>query len=176
MLVKVYVVRYGSDDPRKSTALKLVRKGLAIKASLADVPRCCVLLTVFSDNVLSPSDRDLVEKCGIVVIDSSWKKDVKLIERLSRMWKGPKRILPALVAGNPINYGSISVLSSAEAVAAALYVTGFVEDSQKVLSQFKWGRVFLDLNRDLLEAYRRALSVEEVLKVQEGFLKSRNLI
>lgn len=176
MRVRVYVVRLGSDDPKKSTALKLVRKGLAIRARLSELPRCCALLTVFSNKVLSPQDRELVEKCGIAVIDSSWRSDMKAIEDASASWRGPKRILPALVAGNPVNYGRVSLLSSAEAVAAALYISGFVEEALRVLSQFKWGHTFLSLNQELLESYRKALDAEEVLKIQSEFLKERNLI
>lgn len=176
MSVRVYVLRCGSDDPRKSTGLKLVRKGIALRARLSELPKCCVLLTVFSSEVFSPQDRELVERCGLAVIDSSWKGDMDLIESVSKNWRGPKRILPALVAGNPINYGHVSLLSSAEAIAAALYIAGYLEESLSVLSQFKWGQTFLDLNRDLLESYRRALTVGELLKIQSEFLKSRNLL
>ncbi|MCS7099104.1 MAG: DUF367 family protein [Sulfolobales archaeon] len=175
MRVSVYVLRYGSDDPRRSTALKLVRKGLAARARLSDLPRCCVLLTVFSDRVFSPEDRVLVEKCGIAVVDSSWRSDLDVIEAISRSWRGPKRVLPALVAGNPVNYGAVSLLSSAEAIAAALYISGLAEEAARVLSQFKWGRTFLELNRELLESYRRARSVEDVLKIQREFLESRGM-
>ncbi len=176
MCVKVYVLRFGSDDPGKSTALKLVRKGLAIKASINEVPRCCVLLTVFSNTIFSPLDRELIEKCGLAVVDSSWKRDIKVIEDISNTWRGPKRILPALIAGNPINYGYVSLLSSAEAVAAALYIAGFIDEALKVLSLFKWGNTFLALNKDLLESYRNARSLDEIVNIQLEFLKSRNLI
>jgi pre-rRNA-processing protein TSR3 len=176
MRVKVYVLRFGSDDPEKSTALKLVRKGLAIRASISEIPGCSILLTVFSSTVLSPLDRELIGKCGLTVIDSSWKRDIKVIKDISDSWKGPKRILPALMAGNPINYGHVSLLSSAEAVAAALYIAGFIEESFEVLSMFKWGNTFLNLNKDLLESYRKAESPSEVLNVQLEFLKSRKLI
>lgn len=175
MRVRAYVLRYGSDDPTMSTALKLVRKGLAARASLGELPRCCVLLTVFADRVFSPRDRELVERCGVAVVDSSWKSDMSVIERVSGSWRGPKRVLPALVAGNPVNYGRVSLLSSAEAIAAALYIAGFVEEAVEVLSQFKWGRTFLDLNRDLLESYRGAADVEGVLRAQAEFLRSRGL-
>lgn len=176
MRVKIYVLRIGSDDPGKSTALKLVRKGLAIKASINEVPKCCVLLTVFSNIVFSPLDKELVEKCGLAVVDSSWKKDIKIIEGISNTWRGPKRILPALMAGNPVNYGRISLLSSAEAIAAALYIAGFVDEALKVLSLFKWGDTFLALNKDLLESYRKARSLDEIFNIQLEFLKSRNLL
>lgn len=176
MRIKVYVIRHGSDDPRKSTALKLVKKGLATKAQLNELPKCCVLLTIFSNEVLSPQDGELIEKCGIAVIDASWKSDMKVIESISNSWRGSKRILPALIAGNPINYGHVSMLSSAEAIAAALYISGFIEEALRILSQFKWGHTFLDLNRELLESYRRAPAIEEIAKIQTEFLRSRNLV
>jgi len=173
---RVYVIRAGSDDPRRSTGLKLVRKGLAERVPPGwALPPCTILLTVFTDTILSPLDRDLVSKCGVAVIDSSWKEDIETIRRLSTAWRGPKRILPALVAGNPINYGRVSLLSSAEAVAAALYIVGYQEEALKVLSLFKWGETFLNLNRELLEAYSRASSVEEVAKIQRNFLTSRGI-
>jgi pre-rRNA-processing protein TSR3 len=131
---------------------------------------------VFTDEVLSPLDRDVISRCGIAVVDSSWKRDIEVIRRVSTAWRGPKRILPALVAGNPINYGRVSLLSSAEAVAAALYIVGYTEESLKILSLFKWGKTFLDLNRELLEAYSRASSVDDVLRTQREFLISRGLV
>jgi len=174
--VRVYVIRVGSDDPRRSTGLKLVRKGLAERVPPGwALPPCTVLLTVFTDAMLSPLDRDLVSRCGIAVIDSSWKEDVETIRRLSAAWRGPRRILPALVAGNPVNYGRVSLLSSAEAVAAALYIVGYREEALRVLSLFKWGETFLDLNGELLEAYSRASSVEEIARIQREFLASRGL-
>lgn len=175
--VRIYVIRAGSDDPRKSTGLKLVRKGFAERVTPEQtLPHCVVLLTVFTDEVLSPLDRDAISRCGIAVVDSSWKRDIERIRRVSTAWRGPKRILPALVAGNPINYGRISLLSSAEAIAAALYIVGYTEESLRILSLFKWGKTFLDLNRELLEAYSRASSIEDVLRIQREFLISKGLV
>lgn len=58
-----------------------------------------------------------------------------------------------MLAGNPTNYGIIGRLSTAEAIAAALIITGFRDQGEKILSLFKWGSTFLSLNEDPLESY-----------------------
>ncbi|MCD6323727.1 MAG: DUF367 family protein [Desulfurococcales archaeon] len=164
------MVRVQGDDPKMSTALKLVRLGLAVRVSLREVPRGSLILDPTAEEVLTPGDRSHISSRGITVIDSSWNRGVDDIVRVSRRLKGFRRVLPALKAGNPINYAVLTKLSSAEAVAAALYITGFKDSAREILSKFKWGRNFLELNKDLLERYSKASSREEVLILQREFL------
>ncbi len=172
MQVQLYVIRVGGDDPRKSTALKLVRLGLAVKVPPWRVPRGAVVLNPLARTVLAPEDRVLVGNHGLAVIDSSWNDGTEPIEATARRLRGrAHRVLPLLKAGNPINYAKPTLLSSAEALAAALYITGFKEDAVRVMSKFKWGETFLSLNRDLLDTYAGASSRDEVLRIQNALLR-----
>ena len=172
LTVSIYVIRLEGDDPRKSTALKLVRFGLARRVSEPrDLPRGVVVLNPAADKVLTPLDRELILKYGLVVIDASWNRGIEPIIKVCRRIRGHHRVLPILFAGNPINYAVPTKLSSAEAIAAALYITRFKDDALRVLSLFKWGNTFIELNKELLEGYSKASTAEEVIKVQSKVLE-----
>jgi pre-rRNA-processing protein TSR3 len=77
--------------------------------------------------------------------------------------------LPILIAGNPTNYAKATKLSTAEAIAGALYIAGFKDEAEKVLSIFVWGHTFFDLNAYLLESYITAKDSRDVVRLQSMF-------
>jgi pre-rRNA-processing protein TSR3 len=141
---RLYCLHYNECDPKKCSAIKLRKFNLlkiikGIKGSL----RNSIILNPFARNVISLDDRELILKYGLIVIDCSWKKLLKLSELNS----GNYRKLPSLIAANPINYGKWEKLSSAEALAAALYITKFNDYGDLILSKFSWGIQFKKLNK-----------------------------
>ncbi len=171
MKIKILILHLREDDPRKCTAMKLAKHGLAkIIHRTTQIPYNAVVLNPFSAKAFSKEDKAFVEKYGIVAVDASWHSE-KIKEFFQRkIRKGKHRALPYLIAANPINYGKPTILSTAEAIAAALYIAGFRKEAEKVMSVFKWGHTFLTLNRELLETYSKASSSAEVVKAQFEFM------
>lgn len=152
------------DDPRKSTMKKLERFGLAKSVPLVRLNRA-VTLAHDSEKSLLPIFGKDISLHGIGVLEGSWNRS----ETLSaiRMKRGLK--LPTLLAANPVNYGKRFRLSSVEAVAAALFITGFQDFGIELLGKFTWGHVFYDLNREPLLEYSRCTSEEELKEAEEQF-------
>lgn len=118
---------------------------------------------------VSPTDCDIVREYGCAVVDCSWARlnDTPF----NRMKTRYPRLLPFLVAANPINYGKPCQLSCVEAIAATLIITGFPDEANFYLGKFSWGHSFLELNDELLEKYAVCASSEEVIAAQEEYLK-----
>ena len=65
---------------------------------------------------------------------------------MNKLKNGVHRLLPFLVAANPVNYGKPSKLTCAEAIAATLYIVGLKDDALTIMKPFKWGCQFISLN------------------------------
>ncbi|MEZ0394651.1 MAG: DUF367 family protein [Desulfurococcaceae archaeon] len=152
-MLEVLVLHMREDDPRKNTALKMVRMGLARLASREDLGRGAIVLNPYSSDLLGPWLRGEAERRGILVLDASWRR---LSPERFRRVRGVHVRLPPLLAGNPVNYGRPCILSSAEAVAAAARILGHPELYSRLLGLYKWMRTFHELNDELLEEYSRA--------------------
>lgn len=142
-LPNIYCLHYNECDPKKCTALKLKKfELLKIIPAIRSRLKKAIILNPFSRSELSVDDRDLILKYGLIVLDCSWKN---LIKFKDSNWINGRR-LPPLIAANSVNYGKWEKLSSAEAIAAALFITKFVEHARLILSKFSWGDEFIKIN------------------------------
>jgi pre-rRNA-processing protein TSR3 len=158
--MKVQVLMFYQDDPKKCTAAKMVKFGLA--QSIKKIGNKGMVLDPFSEKTLIPQDKSLIN--SIVGIDCSWN----LADRaFSKKFNGIKRKLPPLLAGNPVNYSKLNKLTTVEALSASLFILGFSEQSLELLDKFKWGHTFYELNQNLLNEYSKLENegqIESILK------------
>ena len=166
---ELMVYEFGQDDHKKCTSARLRKFRLARSLpSLRRIPSSAVVLNPTSSRTLSNEDRELVQRGGLAALDCSWNLSEDVF---SRNIPGINRRLPVLLAGNPTNYGIAGRLSTAEALAAALILTGFQQPAKLILSLFKWGETFLSLNQDPLEKYS-AVKSSELSALEEDFFGS----
>lgn len=167
--VKIVIYHARQCDPKKCTALKLRRHGFVrIVHQLKFLPRRAVVLNPFSEIAFSPADMERIEDFGLAALDFSWEQAERVLLKTVR---GTSRCLPYLVAGNPVNFGKPTKLSTVEALSAALYIVGFKQEAAELLSIFKWGHTFLELNRERLESYASAKDSRAVVELQRNFIE-----
>ena len=161
---RITIYHANQCDPHRCTGLKLKRHGLArIVNSIRFLPRRAIVLNPFSEIAFSPADRQRIQDFGLAALDCSWENAQKV---LSTHVKGTSRCLPILIAGNPTNYAKATKLSTVEAIAGALYIAGFKDEAQKLLSIFTWGHTFFELNAELLESYSTAKNSSDIVTMQ----------
>ncbi|KAL5271556.1 hypothetical protein ACHWQZ_G001994 [Mnemiopsis leidyi] len=154
-------------DPKRCTGRKLARFGVLQTLRVNQrFPGVCLSPT--GSLVVSPADREIIQKYGLCVVDCSWAELDNT--PISRLKIGYPRLLPYLVAANPVNYGKPWKLTCVEALAAAYYIAGFKEQAKVVLVKFKWGGNFLTLNHEMLERYSACSSAPEVIDRQKEYM------
>ncbi len=167
MKPRLLVYHAGQCDPKRCTGLKLKKFGLvSFVKSMKDIPNGAILLNPFSQKALSTEDSAHLVK-GLVALDCSWERAKEVFAGVGKRTEG--RVLPLLIAANPVNYGRISKLSTVEALSASLYILGYKREAQEMLSKFKWGASFSSLNGEILESYAGAGSSQELLKIQREY-------
>lgn len=118
--------------------------------------------------VVSPADKDLLEQYGAAVVECSWVRVQEV--PWSRIGGKCERLLPYLVAANPVNYGKPWRLNCVEALAACFCICGHQDWAEIVLEHFSYGQPFLDINSQLFRRYAACQSEEEVKKAEEAWL------
>ena len=158
---------FGQCDPKRCTGRKLHRFGL-INVLPTQAFHPGIVLTPQGERAVSPADRDIVVEHGVCVVDCSWARldDVPF----HKLRGGQPRLLPLLIAANPVNYGKASKLSCVEAVAATLIIVGLPARGMQLLSKFMWGAGFMSLNAELFAAYSACTDSAGVVAAQNRFL------
>ncbi|VDD74092.1 unnamed protein product [Mesocestoides corti] len=157
----------GQCDPKRCSGRKLVRLGVTRLLSLREPFHGLVLTPTASQYINPQTDRDIVEHSGVCVIDCSWARLDETPFHKLKFQHG--RLLPYLLAVNPVNYGRPHKLTCAEAFAASLYILGWEESARHVLSHFSWGPSFFEVNGDLLSAYQSCLTNTDIADVQKRY-------
>ncbi|CAI7883089.1 unnamed protein product, partial [Closterium sp. NIES-54] len=159
---------FGQCDSKRCTGRKLLRLRL-IREMRVQQRFGGICLSPTGQRAVSRADAPLLAAKGLAVVDCSWARlaDVPF----AALKSGAPRLLPWLVAANPVNYGKPCQLSCVEAMAAALYICGDKDTASELLSRFKWGHAFLSLNSELLEAYAACADGAEVIAAQHRWME-----
>lgn len=167
--IDVVVYYTSQDDPKKNTALRLKKHGKArLVDDLKKVPEHAVLLNPFAKKALSREDLEDMRRHGLLALDCSWKQAETAFGEL--LGRTRSRALPFLVAANPVNWGKPFVLSTAEALGAALAIVGEERQAKDLLSAVVFGASFLELNKLPLEDYAKCETSADVVAAQAAYL------
>jgi len=170
--VPIHAIWLAQDDPKKNTAVKLSKRGtLRLHERFTKLPRRGIILEPLCGKVLGPEDHSiLLEEGGSLVgLDCSWAHIENSVEQVMKNTRLKGRMLPLLLAANPVNWGKPGKLTTAEALAASLFLIGNENQARDLLSAFNWGEQFFILNKEPLEAYQNAKSSKELVELQFEF-------
>ncbi|ESK86595.1 duf367 family protein [Moniliophthora roreri MCA 2997] len=156
-------------DPRRCSGKKLARLGLIKELRVGQSRFRGIVVSPKGTQVISPSDREIVLNGGLAVVECSWARldDVPF----NKIASPHERLLPYLIATNPVNYGKPWRLNCVEALAAAFYITGFDEYPETLLSGFGWGGSFYKVNKSFIDKYQICESAAEVSSVQDKIIE-----
>ncbi|PCH41690.1 DUF367-domain-containing protein [Wolfiporia cocos MD-104 SS10] len=171
MCIDVPVAMWDFDhcDPRRCSGKRLARLGLIQELRVGQRFRG-IVVSPKGTQIVSPSDRELVLRNGVAVVECSWARldDVPF----GKIASPHERLLPYLVAANPVNYGKPWRLNCVEAIAATFFITGFKEYAQYLLSKFGWGASFWEINEPFFDQYSRCHASEEVEAMQNQIIRN----
>ena len=167
MHIPIKIAYLDQCDKAKCTGARMLKLGLAKNI----VPRKIhsgIILSPFARLMLSKSDLDIATSAGIIAIDGSWNV---IKDKDNIFSKSTPRILPYLVAANPVNYGKPSKLTCVEAIAASLWILGFPGQAEQILQPFNWGQEFIRINEERLNIYQNGKDSDEVGLAQNKIIQ-----
>ncbi|HIA89814.1 MAG TPA: DUF367 domain-containing protein [Candidatus Poseidoniales archaeon] len=141
--VSIHAIWLAQDDPKKNTAVKLSRRDLlCLHKDFRRLPRRGILLDPLCGKVFGPEDHALLNSATLVGLDCSWAQITDSVATVKKRTRLTSRMLPLLLAANPVNWGKAGKLCTAEALAATLYLANHIEHAELLLSSFNWGERF----------------------------------
>ncbi|EWC45552.1 hypothetical protein DRE_05410 [Drechslerella stenobrocha 248] len=158
---------FGHCDPKRCSGKKLERAGLIRNLRIGQ-KFAGVVVTPNGKTVVSPADSEIVTDAGAAVVECSWARISEI--PFSRIGGKHERLLPYLVAANPVNYGKPWKLNCAEALAACFYITGHSDWAEDILLPFTWGHAFFEINEELLDKYAACKDADEVKQTEVSWL------
>jgi len=166
--IKLYMIDFNQCDPKKCSGRKLESFGL-LKSINHKNRFKGITLSASGTKYISKEDRDIILQYGLCVIDCSWNK-IKELNVKTRF--DHERILPFMVAVNPINFGAPYKLSCAEALAAGLFICDFWDQGSGLMEKFKWGPGFLKLNQEIFSLYEKCNTVEDLKNAEKEYIQN----
>ncbi|KAL6452416.1 LOW QUALITY PROTEIN: TSR3 18S rRNA aminocarboxypropyltransferase [Candida maltosa Xu316] len=155
-------------DPKRCSGKKLERLGL-IKNLRVGQKFQGIVVSPNGKSVVCPNDLEIVETNGAAVVECSWARLDEI--PFNKIGGKHERLLPYLVAANPVNYGRPWRLNCVEALAACFAIVGHNDWAELLLSNFSWGLTFLKINEELIELYQKCTDSDSINKAQEEWLE-----
>lgn len=154
-------------DPKRCSGKKLARQGFVVTLRVGQKFKG-IVVTPNGKVPVSPADTETCIKSGVSVVECSWARIDEI--PFSKIGGRCERLLPYLVAANPVNYGKPWRLNCAEAIAACLMITGQSAYAQSILEPFGWGQSFFDINAELFAIYSQCRDAEDITRKQNAWL------
>ena len=151
---------------------------MKLHKAVRTLPKRGIILEPLCGKVFGPEDHELLteQRGALVGLDCSWANIEASVASVMQKTRLQPRMLPLLLAANPVNWGKPGKLTTAEALAAVLYLLGRREQASEVLGAFRWGERFFELNREPLDAYAAANTSAELVQLQFEFFDLNHLI
>ncbi|OAP65375.1 hypothetical protein AYL99_01347 [Fonsecaea erecta] len=158
---------FGHCDAKRCSGKRLMHFGMMRELAVGQkFPG--VVISPNAKQLLSPADRELLEQHGAAVVECSWVRVQEV--PFSRIGGKCERLLPYLVAANPVNYGRPWRLNCVEALAACFCICGHDDWAEIILQHFPYGKPFLEINSQLFKRYAACENEEEMKKAEERWL------
>ena len=175
--ISVHAIWLAQDDPKKNTAVLASKRGdMKLHKRINTAPKRGIILEPLCGKVFGPEDHQVLLSGGSLVgLDCSWAHIEESVQQVMKKTRLIPRMLPLLLAANPVNWGKPGRLTTAEALATVLYLVGEKEQAKQVLGAFRWGQRFFELNKEPLDAYALAKTSAELVELQFEFFDIERL-